>query len=101
MRCTTCCASDAASGSAEPMGRRVLITGLDTFCETNSIGVSSRVLHEINVIGTLNLLAAAGSAGSSVRQVVIKSSAHVYGSSETDPTWFREDSGRTSPVRNR
>src|ERR1035438_9494795 len=123
MRCTTCCASDAASGSAEPMGRRVLITGLDTFwggrmaqalelepdvemilglgtndpkvplertefvrsdqkysilsrivratqvdtivhtfLETNSIGVSSRVLHEINVIGTLNLLAAAGSA---------------------------------------
>jgi len=76
-------------------------TIVHTFLETNSIGVSSRVLHEINVIGTLNLLAAAGSAGSSVRQVVIKSSAHVYGSSETDPTWFREDTGRTSPVRNR
>ena len=118
---TTCCASAAASGSADPMGRRVLITGLDTFwggrmaqaleaepdvemilglgtkeptvplertefvrsdqkysilsrivratqvdtivhtfLETNSVEVTGRVLHEINVIGTLNLLAAAG-----------------------------------------
>jgi UDP-glucose 4-epimerase len=74
-------------------------TIVHTFLETNSVGVSSRALHEINVIGTLNLLAAASAAGSSVRQVVVKSSTHVYGSAETDPTWFREDVGRTSPVR--
>src|SRR5664280_3223176 len=76
-------------------------TIVHTFLETNSVDVSSRVLHEINVIGTLNLLAAAGTAGSSVRQVVVKSSAHVYGASDTDPAWFREDSSRRSPVRNR
>ena len=74
-------------------------TIVHTFLETNSVNIPSRLLHEINVIGTLNLLAAAGSAGSSVRQVVEKSSTHVYGSAETDPAWFREDATRTSPVR--
>ena len=76
-------------------------TIVHTFLETNSVKVSSRVLHEINVIGTLNLLAAAGTAGSSVRQVVVKSSTHIYGAAETDPTWFREEDTRTSPVRTR
>jgi UDP-glucose 4-epimerase len=76
-------------------------TIVHTFLETNSINVPSRVLHEINVIGTLNLLAAAGTAGSSVRQVVVKSSTHIYGAAETDPTWFREEDERTSPVRTR
>ena len=72
-------------------------TIVHTFLETNSVNVSSRALHEINVIGTLNLLAAAGSAGSSVRQVVVKSSTHIYGSSETDPAWFREEDTRHEP----
>jgi UDP-glucose 4-epimerase len=76
-------------------------TIVHTFLETNSVNVSSRALHEINVIGTLNLLAAAGTAGSSVRQVVVKSSGHVYGASETDPAWFREEDRRPSPVRTR
>jgi UDP-glucose 4-epimerase len=76
-------------------------TIVHTFLETNSVNIPSRLLHEINVIGTLNLLAAAGSAGSSVRQVVVKSSTHVYGSAETDPAWFDEDTPRTGPVRTR
>ena len=76
-------------------------TIVHTFLETNSVNVSSRALHEINVIGTLNLLAAAGTAGSSVRQVVVKSSTHVYGAAETDPAWFSEETTRTGPVRTR
>src|SRR5271165_1365979 len=76
-------------------------TIVHTFLETNSIAVPARSLHEINVIGTLNLLAAAGTAGTSVRHVVVKSSAHVYGASESDPAWFREDTPRPSPVRTR
>ncbi len=72
---------------------------MHTFLETNSSAVSSRVLHEINVIGTLNLLAAAGAPGSSVRKVIVKSSTHVYGSAEKDPAWFREEDTRTGPVR--
>ncbi len=74
-------------------------TIVHTFLETNSVRVSSRVLHEINVIGTLNLLAAAGSPGTPVRQVVVKSSTHVYGASEKDPTWFHEQTPRNAPVR--
>ena len=76
-------------------------TIVHTFLETNSVAVPSRVLHEINVIGTLNLLAAAGASGTSVRKVVIKSSTHVYGAAEQDPTWFREEDSRTGPVRTR
>src|ERR1022692_3206220 len=76
-------------------------TIVHTFLEANSVNVGSRVLHEINVIGTLNLLAAAGSSGSSVRQVVVKSSTHIYGSAETDPAWFREEDTRKSPVQTR
>jgi UDP-glucose 4-epimerase len=76
-------------------------TIVHTFLETNSTEVSGRVLHEINVIGTLNLLAAAGASGASVRKVVVKSSTHVYGSNEQDPTWFREEDSRTGPVRTR
>jgi UDP-glucose 4-epimerase len=76
-------------------------TIVHTFLETNSVGVSGTALHEINVIGTLNLLAAAGAAGNSVRQVVVKSSTHVYGAAERDPMWFREEDERTGPVRTR
>jgi len=74
-------------------------TIVHTFLETNSTAVPSRALHEINVIGTLNLLAAAGASGASVRKVIVKSSTHVYGAGEQDPAWFREEDSRTSPVR--
>ena len=74
-------------------------TIVHTFLETNSVQVSSRLLHEINVIGTLNLLAAAGAPGTPVRQVVVKSSTHIYGSSEKDPAWFREGTRRNASVR--
>jgi UDP-glucose 4-epimerase len=74
-------------------------TIVHTFLETNSVKVSSRLLHEINVIGTLNLLAAAGAPGTPVKQVVVKSSTHIYGASQKDPAWFRESTRRNSPVR--
>jgi UDP-glucose 4-epimerase len=75
-------------------------TILHTFLITNSTTVPRRAMHEINVIGTMNLLAAAGAAGSSVRHIVIKSSTLVYGSAASDPNTFLEDAVRTSPVRN-
>ena len=36
-----------------------------------------------------------------MRQVVVKSSTHVYGASETDPAWFREETPARAPVRTR
>jgi UDP-glucose 4-epimerase len=47
---------------------------------------------EINVIGTMQLLAACQKA-SSIRRLVVKSSAAVYGSSPRDPAMFSEDMG--------
>ena len=70
-------------------------TILHTFLVVDSARMSGRALHENNVIGTMNLLAAAGAAGSSVRHVVMKSSSLVYGSSWQDPAWFREETPRT------
>ncbi len=76
-------------------------TIIHTFVVTNTSEVSSRSLHETNVIGTMNLLAAAGQRGSMVRQVVVKSSSNVYGATENDPTWFREETPRSKPARSR
>ena len=76
-------------------------TILHTFLVVDSTRASGRRLHEQNVIGTMNLLAAAGSHGSSVRQVVVKSSTLVCGASWQDPTWFAEDMARVGPARHR
>ncbi len=87
------------------LARIVRATQVDTIVHTflvvDSSLVPGRALHEINVIGTMNLLAAAGQPGSPVRQVVVKSSSLVYGSAATDPNWFREETARTSPARTR
>jgi UDP-glucose 4-epimerase len=76
-------------------------TILHTFLVVDSTRMSGRALHEINVIGTMNLLAAAGAPGSSVRHLVVKSSTLVYGASRRDPTWFREDMSRTTTAKTR
>ena len=74
-------------------------TILHTFLVVDSTQMSGRTLHEINVIGTMNLLAAASAPESSVRNVVVKSSSLVYGSSPEDPVWFREESRRMHAPR--
>src|SRR5665647_2308273 len=53
---------------------------------------------EINVIGTMQLLAACQKAPS-IRRLVVKSSAAVYGSSPRDPAMFTEDMGPRSLPR--
>jgi UDP-glucose 4-epimerase len=74
-------------------------TVLHTHLVVDSTLVGGGALHEINVIGTMNLLAAAGAADSPVRKVVVKSSGLVYGSTQRDPAFFREDSPRSAPPR--
>ncbi len=85
------------------LARIVRAAQIDTVVHTHLIVdstiTSSRRMHETNVIGTMNLLAAAGAADSPVRKVVLKSSGLVYGAGSKDPYFFREEMQRTSPAR--
>lgn len=94
-----------ADTSYSILSRIVRATQIDTIIHTHLIvdtrNASSRELHEINVIGTMNLLAAAGATDSPVRKVIVKSSTLVYGSSYRNPTFFREEMQRASSPRTR
>jgi UDP-glucose 4-epimerase len=85
------------------LSRIVKATKVDTIVHTflvvDSTTMRPRTMHEINVIGTMNLFAAASAPGSTVRNVVVKSSNLVYGSHAQDPTWFKEETPRSSPPR--
>ncbi len=74
-------------------------TVIHTFMIVDSTQASARTIHEVNVIGTMNLLAAAGAPDSSVRQLVVKSSGLVYGSTGTDPATFTEETPRMRAPR--
>ena len=78
-----------------------LDTIVHTFLIVDSSRAGGRALHETNVIGTMNLLAAASAAGSPVRHVVVKSATLVYGANRGDPVWFREDTPRSRSPRTR
>ena len=92
-----------ADSSYSILARIVKATQVDTILHTflvlDSNRMSSRQLHEVNVIGTMNLLAACSAADSPVRTVVVKSSTMVYGSNFRDPAWFTEESTRTRAPR--
>jgi UDP-glucose 4-epimerase len=87
------------------LSRIVSATKVDTIVHTflvvDSTQTSGRRLHEINVIGTMNLFAAASTPGSTVRNVVVKSSALVYGATSRDPRWFTESMNRKATPRTR
>ena len=74
-------------------------TIVHTFLVVDSTQMRSRTIHEINVIGTMNLFAAASAPGSTVRNVVVKSSTLVYGAHPKDPVWFSEESRRAQPAK--
>ena len=57
--------------------------------ETRAAG---RTLHETNVIGTMNLLAACSGDDSPVRRLVVKSNVAVYGCQPYAPSYLRESS---------
>ncbi len=85
------------------LSRIVEATQVDTIVHTflivDSTSVRARTMHEINVIGTMNLFAAATE--SSVRNVVVKSSAYVYGADPRDPVWFTEETPRMAEPSHR
>jgi UDP-glucose 4-epimerase len=85
------------------LSRIVKATKVDTIVHTflmmDSTGMGSSRIHEINVIGTMNLFAAASAPGSTVRTVTVKSSTTVYGASARDPNVFMEEHSRSGPAR--
>jgi UDP-glucose 4-epimerase len=84
------------------LARIVKATQVDTIVHTflvvDPTQMSTRAVHEINVIGTMNLFAAASTPDSTVRNVLVKSSTAVYGCAPEDPVWFTEDTPRSRPA---
>jgi UDP-glucose 4-epimerase len=77
------------------IGKLVRSVGIDTVVHTqttvDSFQQDARRAHEVNVIGTLNLLAGLAGDDSPVERVVLKSSAHVYGSDYRLPAHIDEE----------
>src|SRR3977135_3420985 len=77
------------------IGKLVRSVGIDTVVHTltrvDSFDMDPRRAHEVNVIGTLTLLAGRAGVGSPVTRFVLKSSSHVYGSRPDMPSLLRED----------
>jgi UDP-glucose 4-epimerase len=63
-------------------------------------GMSSRAMHDINVIGSLQLLSACGQSPS-IRAIVIRGSAGIYGAEPHAPQFFGEEMTRMFPLRTR
>ena len=63
-------------------------------------GRSARQLHDINVVGTLQLLAALGDLPT-LRTLVVRGAASIYGSEPSAPAFFTEDMARRYPLRTR
>ena len=74
-------------------------TVIDTRLVVDSITTSSRLAHENNVIGTMNILAACSGRDSTVRKFIFKSSTHYYGSEQDDPAFFTESMRRPHAPR--
>ena len=92
-----------ADESYSILSRLVRATGVDTVLHASlvvdSTTEAASALHEVNVIGTMNLLAAASAPDSTVGTVVVASSSLVYGSAPEDPVWFTETTPRSRPPR--
>ena len=80
-------------------------TVIDTRMIVDSVtapaGTSPEAIHENNVIGTLNILAACSVGDSPVRRLIFKSSGHWYGSAQDDPAFFTEEMTRSHRPRTR
>jgi UDP-glucose 4-epimerase len=74
-------------------------TVIDSRLVVDSTVTSARRAHENNVIGTMNVLAACSGPNSSVRKLIMKSSAQYYGAQQDDPAFFTESMGRPHPPR--
>ncbi len=87
------------------IARLIPQAGVDTVVHNQIVrrpgpGISPRAMHDINVIGSLQLLAACEKADS-IRAIVIRGSAGIYGAEPHAPQFFREEMTRLFPLRTR
>ena len=80
-------------------------TGADTIVHCGILwypepGKPARILHDVNVIGTLQLLAACQRTDT-LRRLVVRGSAAIYGCEGASPSFFTEEMARRLPLRTR
>ena len=87
------------------IARLIPPTGVDTIVHEQIVrqpgpGMSPRAMHDINVIGTLQLLTACEQVPS-LRTIVVRGSAGIYGAEPQAPQFFKEEMARLFPLRTR
>jgi UDP-glucose 4-epimerase len=87
------------------IARLIPATRVDTIVHEQIVrqpgpGMSSRAMHDVNVIGTLQLLAACERVPT-LSTIVVRGSAGVYGAEPHAPQFFREEMARLFPLRTR
>ena len=87
------------------IARLIPPTGADTLVHEQIVrqpgpGMSPRAMHDINVIGTLQLLAACERVPT-LRTIVVRGSAGIYGAEPHAPQFFKEEMARLFPLRTR
>jgi UDP-glucose 4-epimerase len=89
----------------ERIGRLVARAEPDTIVHNSIVrqpgpGMSERAMHDINVMGSLQLLSACEQAPT-IRSIIIRGSAGVYGAEPHAPQFFGEEMTRLFPARTR
>ena len=87
------------------LSRLLPSTGVDTVVHCGIVWYPepdkpARALHDINVIGTLQLLAACEKTVE-LERVIVRGSAAIYGCEPAAPSFFTEEMGRSYPLRTR
>jgi len=87
------------------IGRLIPPTGVDTIVHEQIVRqpgprMSARAMHDVNVIGTLQLLAACERVPT-LRTIVVRGSAGVYGAEPQAPQFFNEEMATLFPLRTR
>jgi UDP-glucose 4-epimerase len=87
------------------IGKLIPQTEVDTVVHNQIVrqpggGVAVRAMHDINVIGTLQLLAACEQTPS-IKAVVVRGSAGIYGAEPAAPQFYAEEMARLYPLRTR
>jgi UDP-glucose 4-epimerase len=87
------------------IGRLIPGTGADTIVHEQIVrqpgpAMSPRAMHDVNVIGTLQLLAACERVPT-LSTIVVRGSAGIYGAEPDAPQFFQEEMARMFPLRTR